>query len=85
MKNVCNMHIMQELPTIKTDVLFKNSEDFIRLHTEDHKIPLSLFIISVYILSVLVLWNMFSKGHVMPFSAVQPKQFNASTQKTGYA
>ena len=36
----------------------------IRLHMEDHNIPLSLFIISVYILSVLVLWNMFSNGHV---------------------
>ena len=23
-------------------------------------------------------------GHIMPFSAVQPKQFNAPTQKIGY-
>ena len=36
----------------------------IRLHMQDHNIPLSLFIISVYILTVLVLWNIFSKGHV---------------------
>ena len=31
---------------------------------QDHNIPLSLSIISVYILTVLVLWNIFSKGHV---------------------
>ena len=36
----------------------------IRLHMQDHNIPLSLSIISVYILTVLVLWNMFSKGHI---------------------
>ena len=27
-KNFCNRHIMRELPTIKTDFLFKNSQDF---------------------------------------------------------
>ena len=27
-KNFCNMHIMWELPTIKTDFLFENSQDF---------------------------------------------------------
>ena len=31
---------------------------------QDHNIPLSLFIISVYILTLLVLWNIFSNGHV---------------------
>ena len=31
---------------------------------QDHNIPLSLSIISVYVLTVLVLWNMFSKGHI---------------------
>ena len=31
---------------------------------QDHNIPLSLFIISVYILTVLVLWNIVSNGHV---------------------
>ena len=40
----------------------------IRLHMQDHNIPLSLSIISVYILTVLVLWNIFSKGHVMVMS-----------------
>ena len=54
-KNFCNRHIMLELPTVKTDFLFKNSQESIRLHMQDHNIPLSLFIISVYILTVLVL------------------------------
>ena len=27
-KNFCNRHIMLELPTIKTDFLFENSQDF---------------------------------------------------------
>ena len=31
---------------------------------QDHNIPLLLLIISVYILTVLFLWNMFSNGHV---------------------
>ena len=31
---------------------------------QDHNIPLSLFIISVYILTVVVLLNIISKGHV---------------------
>ena len=42
----------------------------IRLHMQDHNIPLSLSIISVYILTVLVLWNMFSKGHVTGMSCL---------------
>ena len=50
----------------------------IRLHMQDHNIPLSLFIISVYILTVLVLWNIFSKGHVTVTSCLFP-QYNPST------
>ena len=37
---------------------------------QDHNIPLSLFIISVYILTVLVLWNIVSNGHVMVTSCL---------------
>ena len=37
---------------------------------QDHNIPLSLFIISVYILTVLVLWNIFSKGHITVMSCL---------------
>ena len=50
---------MLELPTIK-----RTHRISIRLHMQDHNIPLFLFIISVYILTVLILWNMFSNGHV---------------------
>ena len=42
----------------------------IRLHMQDHNIPLSLSIISVNILTVLVLWNIFSKVHVMVTSCL---------------
>ena len=41
---------MLELPTIKTDFLFENSQDFNQTTQTTH-----LFIISVYILTVLVL------------------------------
>ena len=37
---------------------------------QDHNIPLSLSIISVYILTVLVLWNIFSKDHVTVMSCL---------------
>ena len=37
---------------------------------QDHNIPLSLFIISVYILTVLVLWNIISNGHIMVMSCL---------------
>ena len=37
---------------------------------QDHNITLSIFIISVYILTVLVLWNIFSKGHVTVMSCL---------------
>ena len=51
--------------TINRVICYKwNRSISIRLHMQDHNIPLSLFIISVYILTVLVLWNIFSNGHV---------------------
>ena len=53
-----------ELPTIKTDFLFENSQDFNQTTHARPQHPLSLFKLSVYILTVLVLWNIFSKGHV---------------------
>ena len=37
---------------------------------QDHNIPLSLFIISVYILTVLVLWNIISNGHITVMSCL---------------
>ena len=51
-KNFRNRHIMLELPTIKTDFSSRTHRISIRLHMQDHNIPLSLSIISVYILTV---------------------------------
>ena len=45
---------------------------------QDYNIPLSLFIISVYILTVLVLWNIISKGHVTVTSCLFLR-YNPST------
>ena len=45
---------------------------------QDHNIPLSLSIISVNILTVLVLWNIFSKGHVTVMSCLFLR-YNPST------
>ena len=45
---------------------------------QDHNIPLSLFIISFYILTVLVLWNIFSNGHVTVTSCLFLR-YNPST------
>ena len=65
----------------------RNHRISIRLHMQDHNIQLSLFIISFYILTVLVLWNIFSKGprhgHVMSFSAVRPKHPPPKSLKGG--
>ena len=71
-KNFCNRHIMLELPTIKTDFSLRTHRISIRLHMQDHNIPLFWLILSVYILTVLVLWNMFSKGHIMVTSCLFP-------------
>ena len=60
------MYIMLELPKIKTVLLFKNSQDFNQTTHGRPQEPIVFikFIISVYVLTVLVLWNMFSNGHV---------------------
>ena len=53
---------------------------------QDHNIPLSLSIISVYIFTVLVLWNIFSKGHVTVMSClfwVRPKYLPQKSLKHG--
>ena len=47
---------MLELPTIKTDFLFENSQDFDQTtHARPQQPKLFLLILSVYILTVLVL------------------------------
>ena len=60
-----------------------------RLHMQDHNIPLSLLIISVYILTVLFVWNMFSNGHVTvmscPFLQYKPSTNPEKGGKSAYA
>ena len=82
------MHIMRELPTIKTDFLFENSQDFNQTTHARPQHPI-VFIdnISLYFNSLssekyVFKWS--HHGHVMPFPAVQPKQFNAPNQKIDY-
>ena len=71
-KNFRNRHIILDLPTIKTDFLFENSQDQTTYARPQHPI---VFIhnISLYfncISSVKYLFKWSHPGHVMPFSAV---------------
>ena len=75
---------MLELPTIKTDFLFKNSQDFDQTTYARPQHPIVLLILSVYILTVLVLWNIFSKGHVMVTSCLFPQYDQAGGGKSAY-
>ena len=65
---------MLELPTIKTDFLFENSQDFNQTTYARHPI---VFIhnISLYfncISSVKYVFKRSHHGYIMPFSAVRP-------------
>ena len=68
---------MQKLPTIKTDFLFENSQDF--NHTTHARPQHSIVFIdniSLYfncIISVEYVFKWLRHGHVMPFSAVRTK------------
>ena len=68
---------MLELPTIKTDFLFKNSQDFDQTtHARPQQPIVFIDIISLYfncIGSVKYVFKRSSHGHVMPFSVVRPK------------
>ena len=64
---------MLELPTIKTDFLFENLQDF---NQTTHARPQHsiVFIDNINcISSVKYLFKWSRHGHVMPFSAVRPK------------
>ena len=72
------MPIILELPTIKTDFLFEKSQDF---NQNTHARPQHPIVfnhnISLYfncIGSVRYVFKWSHHSHVMPFSAVQPKQ-----------
>ena len=68
---------MLDLATIKTDFLFKNSQDFNQTtHARPQHPIVFIHNISLYfncISSVKYLFKWSCHGHVMPFSAVQPK------------
>ena len=76
-KNFRNRHIMLELPTIKTDFLFENSQDFNQTtHARPQHPIVFIHNISLYfncISSVKYVFKRSCNGHVMPFSAVRPK------------
>ena len=76
-KNFCNRHIMWELPTIKTDFLFENSQDFNQTtHARPQHSIVFIDNISLYfncIISVKYVFKWSRHGHVMPFSAVRTK------------
>ena len=68
---------MLELPIIKTDFLFENSQDFNQTtHVRPQHPIVFIHNISLYlncISSVKYLFKWSHLGHVMAFSAVQPK------------
>ena len=71
------MHIMWELPTIKTDLLFENSHDFNQTTHGRPQDPI-VFIHNIslyfnYISSVKDVLKWSHHSHIMPFSAVRPK------------
>ena len=69
---------MLDLPTIKTDFLFENSEDFNQTtHARPQHPIVFIHNISLYfncISSVKYLFKWSCHGHVMPFSTVQPNR-----------
>ena len=68
---------MLDLPTIKTDFLFENSQDFNQTtHARPQHPIVFIHNISLYfncISSVKYLFKRSRHSHVMPFSAIQPK------------
>ena len=78
---------MLELPTIKTDFLFENSQDFNQTtHARPQHPIVFIHNISLYfncISSVKYLFKRSHHGHVMPFSAVRPKHPPQKSLKGG--
>ena len=78
---------MLDLPTIKTDFLFKNSQDFNQTtHARPQHPIVFIHNISLYfncISSVKYLFKRSRHGHIMPFSVVQPKHPPQKSLKGG--
>ena len=79
---------MLDLPTIKTDFLFENSQDFNQTtHARPQHPIVFIHNISLYfncISSVKYVFKWSCHGHVMPFSAVRPKHQPKKGRKSAY-
>ena len=78
---------MLDLPTIKTDFLFENSQDFNQTtHARPQHPIVFIHNISLYfncISSVKYLFKWSRHGHIMPFSEVRPKHPPQKSLKRG--
>ena len=78
---------MLDLPTIKTDFLFENSQDFNQTtHARPQHPIVFIHNISLYFNCISSMKYVFKRschGHVMPFSAVQPKHPHKKSLKGG--
>ena len=78
---------MLELPTIKTDFLFENSQDFNQTtHARPQHPIVFIHNISLYfncISSVKYVFKRSRNGHVMSFSVVRPKHSPPKSLKRG--
>ena len=78
---------MLDLPTIKTDFLFENSQDFNQTaHARPQHPIVFIHNISLYfncISSVKYIFKRSCHGHVMPFSVVRPKHPPKKSLKGG--
>ena len=78
---------MLELPTIKTDFLFENSQDFNQTtHARPQHPIVFIHNISLYfncISSVKYVFKRSRHGHIMPFSEVRPKHLPQKSLKRG--
>ena len=77
---------MLDLPTIKTDFLFENSQDFNQTtHARPQHPIVFIHNISLYfncISSVKYLFKRSCHGHIMPFSVVRPKHHPQKKSET---
>ena len=82
------MHIMQELPTNKTNFLFENTKDFNQtIHGRPQDPIVFIHNISLYfncLGSVKDVFKWSCHGHIMHFSAVLPKWLKLFSKKIVY-
>ena len=80
---------MLDLPTIKTDFLFENSQDFNQTTHARPQHPIvfihniSLYFNCISSVKYLFIFKRSCHGHIMPFSVVQPKHLPKKSLKGG--